>query len=39
MKRTGSGAIGFYLSSGMLLVIAVVALALLALGGWMLLRR
>jgi hypothetical protein len=39
MRTIGSGGIGFFVTSGALLVIAVVVLAFLALGGWMLLRR
>jgi hypothetical protein len=38
MNRTGSGGFGFFVTSGALLVIALVVLALLALGGWLLLR-
>jgi hypothetical protein len=39
MRGAGSGGIGFVVTSGALLVVAVVVLAFLALGGWMLLRR
>lgn len=39
MNRTGSGGIGFFVTSGTLLVIAIVLLALLALGGWLLFPR
>jgi hypothetical protein len=39
MRGTGSGGIGFVVTSGTLLVIALLVLALLALGGWLLFRR
>jgi hypothetical protein len=39
MNRTGSGGFGFFITSGGLLVIAIVVLALIALGGWLLLRH
>jgi hypothetical protein len=39
MSRTGSGGFGFVLTSWGLLVIAIVVLGLLALGGWILLRK
>ena len=39
MRGTGSGGIGFVVTSGTLLVIAVLILALLAIGGWLLFPR
>jgi hypothetical protein len=39
MGRTGSGGFGFVVTTGGLIVIAVVLLGLLALGGWILLPR
>ena len=39
MRGTGSGGIGLVVTSGTLLVIALLVLALLALGGWLLFRR
>ena len=38
MRRTGSGGIGFVVTTGTLVVIAVVVLGLAALVAWMLLR-
>jgi hypothetical protein len=39
MGRTGSGGFGFVVTTGALIVIALVLLGLLALGGWLFLRR
>ena len=39
MQGAGSGGVGFFFTTGTLLVVAVVVLALLGLGGWMLFRR
>jgi hypothetical protein len=39
MRGTGSGGIGFVVTTGTLVVIAVVVLGLAALVAWMLLRR
>ena len=38
MRGAGSGGIGFVVTTGTLLVIAVAMLALFALGGWLLFR-
>ena len=39
MRGTGSGGIGFVVTTGTLVVVAVVVLGLAALVAWMLLRR